>query len=242
MIKISKQLIQSLNLTPSQAKVYLAALELGQASMQDLSRKSEVKRTTIYKFIDDLKDRNLITEIKRKTRKFYSAVPPEQLVELQKNRLQELNDLLPQLKAIENSSVTKPRVLFYEGIDAVKELYSDTLKERKPIVGWSDLSKTRNALGKFIDEYPDERARRNITLKWIIPDSVDAREFTRRDYGLLRETKFLPNANFKIDVNIYGDKVSLVNAHSTNPFAVLIQNQDVADTLKEAWQQLWNRL
>lgn len=242
MIKLSKDLIKSLNLTPAQADVYLAALELGQASMQDLSRKSGVKRTTIYKFIGELKERGLIVETKRKTRSIYSAVSPEQLVEFEKNRIAELNELLPQLKAIENKAANKPRVMFYEGIEAVKEMYLDTLKDKQPIVAWSDLRETKSAFGKWIDTYPDERARRNITLQWIIPDSPESREFTKRDYGLLRETKFLPNANFKIDVNIYGNKVSLVNARSANPFAVLIEDADVADTFREAWKQLWDRL
>ena len=34
----------------------LAALELGEATMQDLARKSKVKRTSIYNFIDKLKE------------------------------------------------------------------------------------------------------------------------------------------------------------------------------------------
>jgi len=241
---LSKNLLQSLNLTVAQSAVYLAALELGQASMQDLARKSGVKRTTIYKFIGELKDRGLIIETKRKTRSLYAAVPPEQLVEIEKARLAELNNLLPQLNAIHNAALHKPRVLFYEGVEVVREMYKDSLRERQPIVAWSDFLGTKTAMGEMLEleGYPAERARRNIELKWIIPDSSEAREFTKRDFGLLRETKFLPEAKFKMDINIYGNKVALVNARPEHPFAVLIEDKDVADTLREAWQQLWDRL
>ena len=242
MIKMSKSLIKNLNLTEHQAAVYLAALELGQAPMQDLARKSGVKRTTIYKFIDELRERGLILETRHHKRNFYSGVAPEQLVELQKNHLVELEDLMPELKAVQNRAKNKPKVMFYEGLEAIKEMYTDTLKEKKPIVALSDFSNTDQALGKFIENYPDERARKNITLQWIIPDTPEAREFTKRDYGLLRETKFLPNAHFKIDLNIYGNKVSLVKAGFPHPFAVLIEDPDVAETFREAWKQLWERL
>ena len=239
---LSKELIKNLQLTPSQSDVYLAALELGQASMQDLARKSGVKRTTIYKFIEELKERQVILETKRGPRSVYSAAPPEQLMDREKNRLSELDRLLPQLNALHNIAREKPRVLFYEGIEAVKQVYADTLKEKKPIVSWSDLAYTKSALGKFIEDYPAQRARQNVPLRWIIPDTAEAREFIKRDYGLLRETKLLPNAKFEIDINIYGRKVLLTNASSPNPFAVLIEDEKIANTLREAWQQLWDRI
>lgn len=242
MIKFSRSLMKALGLTPAQTDVYLAALELGRSSMQELARKSGVKRTTIYKFIDELKERGLIIETKRKTRSVYAAVSPQQLLEFEKYRLAELTELMPQLQAIENAVPHKPKVMFYEGIDAVKELYLDILKAEKSIVAWSDLSGTLAAFGQFGAEFADKRARRNIELKWIVPDTAEARAFTRRDYGLLRETKFLPNAQFAIDINIYDNKVVLVNARSPQPFGVLIEDRLVADTLREAWQQLWVRL
>lgn len=236
--------MRSLSLTHSQLDVYLAALELGQASMQDLSRKSGVKRTTIYKFIDELKTRGFITETRRNTRKVYGAVSPEKVLAQEKGRLSELEGLLPQLQAVHNAALHKPRVMFYEGLEVVKGVYLDSLQLGQPILAWSDLSATRSALGELLENegYPEERARRNIELKWIVPDTEEARQFTKRDYGLLRETKFLSGANFKMDINIYGNKVMLVNAHANTPFAVVIEDNDVAETLRAVWQQIWDRV
>ena len=62
MIKPSKNLLDSLNLTDKQGLVYFAALSLGEGSMQDLSRRSGIKRTTIYTFIEALKEKGFLTE------------------------------------------------------------------------------------------------------------------------------------------------------------------------------------
>ena len=71
------ELIQTLGLSEQEVAVYLAALELGEAHIQDISRKSGVKRTSIYNFIDALKERQLLSEIKKGKRKLYSAVSPQ---------------------------------------------------------------------------------------------------------------------------------------------------------------------
>src|SRR3989338_5535398 len=112
--------------------------------------------------------------------RLYSAVHPEHLVELEKMRLGELERLLPELSAIANQSRKKPRVTFYEGMEGIKEVYADTLKERKPIVAWSDFEHMKAAMDEnYFSEYPKERARRNITFKTIARDTATARELQK---------------------------------------------------------------
>src|SRR3989344_276954 len=67
------ELVKTLGLSEGELSVYLAALELGQANIQDISRKSGTKRASTYNFIDALKERQLISEIKKGRRKLYSA-------------------------------------------------------------------------------------------------------------------------------------------------------------------------
>ena len=83
-MEIPTSLLNSLGLSDAEGRVYLAALELGEASIQQLSRKSGVKRTSIYNFIDKLKERQVITETRKAKRSVYSAVHPAQLAEMLK--------------------------------------------------------------------------------------------------------------------------------------------------------------
>ncbi len=241
-MNVSKQLLLPLGLSEFQAKVYIAALELGEASMQQLSQKSGVKRTTIYHFIDELRERGFISETRKRKRLVYSAVDPEYILELEKGRLVELHQLLPDLQAIHNKSHRKPRVTFYEGLQGIKEVYADTLKEKQPIIAYSDFEHMKQVLGDFFDQYPPERARKNITFQSIVRDSPIARENSKRDYGLLRDTKFLSSGDLKTEINIYGDKVALMSFRSNPPFVVLIEDHDIAETLRTGWHALWSKL
>lgn len=244
MASISKNLLNSLGLKESQAAVYLAALELGQANMQELARKSGVKRTSIYNFIEELRERGLITETKKKKRRVYSAVHPGQLVEIEKTRVTELERALPELLAVYNKSEIKPRVTFYEGMDGAEQVYADMLADKQPIIAIEDLDQMKAAMRPgFYEGYPEERARRGITFKSIMKDSPLARQFaSEKNKRLLRESKFLKAADFKTEFNIYGDKVALMSLKTDKPFAVLIEDKGITQTLRLLWEELWNRL
>jgi HTH-type transcriptional regulator, sugar sensing transcriptional regulator len=236
-------LFKYLGLNEDQTKVYLAALELGEASMQELAHKSGVKRTSIYNFIDELKDRKLIVTSKKRKRTLYSAVHPSQLIEIEKARLAELDRALPELLAIYNKSATKPKVTFYEGVDGIKEVLLDMLKEKQPVAAVSDYKQMAESLGDYyFDIFPPERARRGIISKNIVPDTPKAREFAKKDAQYLRETRFLPVNDLKTEINIYGNKVALNSYSSNPPFSVIIEDQNIAETLRTLWNQLWDKL
>src|SRR3989344_1377678 len=101
-MEISENLLKTLGMNQLQARVYVAALELGESTMQALARKSGVNRSTIYTFIDDLKDRGFILETRKQKRNIYSAAHPERLVDMQKRRVGELERMLPELLAVDH--------------------------------------------------------------------------------------------------------------------------------------------
>src|SRR3990167_237510 len=140
------ELMQPLGLSEQEVAVYLAALELGEANIQEISRKSGVKRTSIYNFIDTLKARQLLSEIKKGKRKLYSAVSPHHLVDEQKSKVASVERLIPQLLAIQNSVRNKPRVSFYEGIEGIKEIYAMTLRDKQTISGWEAWESSQKML------------------------------------------------------------------------------------------------
>ncbi len=235
--------LKPLGLSELQGRVYLAALELGEAKMQDLAKKSGVNRTTIYTFIDDLKERGFITETKRGKRRIYSAIHPERFLQMQKVRTAELEKVLPELLAIHNVSRTKPRVTFYEGVEGVKEVYTDILRDKKEMLAYEDIEHLKGGLPQtFYEYFPAERAKKGISIKSISRDSQIAREFIKDNIRLLRETRFIKVKDFKTDINIYGNKIALIGLRSSPPFAVIIEDVSISETMRIVWKELWDRL
>ncbi len=243
-MNVNQLLARNLDLTPVEISVYLATLELGEATVLEIARKSGVKRTSIYNFIDSLKNRQILLETKKKKRSVFSAVNPHQLVELSKAKARELEHMLPQLLAINNRAQHKPRVTFHENIEGIKEAYSDMLETQKPIVGWSDYKHMIPTLGKeYCAYFPPERAKRGIPYKAIAADTPENRSYAKDDAKVLRETKFIsPGSDLKTEINVYGNKVLLASFRSHPAFVVMIEDRDIAETLRVTWKELWKRL
>lgn len=238
-----ENLFKELGVNDEQAKVYLAALELGQGNMNELAEKAGLKRTSVYNYVKELITKRLITTGKKRKRTVYSAIHPNMLIEIEKARLAELHRSLPELLAIYNKSKTKPTVTFYEGVNGIKEVLQDMLKEKQPVSAFSDFKHMAAVFGDYyFDVFPPERARRGIISRNIVPDTPKARELAKTDAKYLRETKFLPVPDLKTEINIYGDKVALNSYQSNPPFGVIIEDHDIAETLRTLWQQLWNKI
>jgi len=49
------KILRNLGLNEKEAKIYLACLELGSATVQEVAQKSSIKRTNIYNLLGSLK-------------------------------------------------------------------------------------------------------------------------------------------------------------------------------------------
>lgn len=240
-MNISKQLLKSLNLSPDQLAVYMATLELGQANIQEIARKSQVKRTTIYRFIDDLLERGLLQQTKKKKRHIYSAIHPKQLIVLEQSRLKELEQSIPELEAIYNRSQEKPRVTFYDGVEGIKEAVTHFIRVGKPMIGWADFSFRQSILKDFFASFAATRAQHNISYQAITRDTPEAREWAKKNTAQLRDMKYIQSEPFNTETLVYGDNVMFLS-YQKKAFAVVIEDANIAATLRIAWQELWNRL
>jgi len=129
--------LQKLGLNEKEAKIYLAALELGETGIQRIALKSDISRTTAYDVLESLKQRGLISTIKKNKKLYYFAESPNSL----QNDLDEKQNLLkktmPELLAMANLIDRKPKIKYYEGLEEIKEVYMDTFNfPEKEMLSW----------------------------------------------------------------------------------------------------------
>jgi HTH-type transcriptional regulator, sugar sensing transcriptional regulator len=115
------QELLTLGLSNKEADVYLSALQLGYASVQDISKKASINRTTAYTHIKNLISRGLISVVERYGKLCYIAEKPmklraihEQQEKEVKRRRDVLEDIMPELESLYNLAKEKPTVKYYE--------------------------------------------------------------------------------------------------------------------------------
>jgi sugar-specific transcriptional regulator TrmB len=84
--------LRKLGLKEREAKIYLAGLELGATSIQNLAEKAGVTRPTAYEIVRTLQEKGLFREAQQGKKRYFLAQSPERILSmlrLQKRELEE---------------------------------------------------------------------------------------------------------------------------------------------------------
>lgn len=234
------QLLTKLGFSQNESKIYLAALESGLSSAQDIASRAGIKRTTGYSVLSYLVNRGIVGKSKIKGKTRFLAEPPERLLTLINELEKGIKQALPELSAIYNKNETKPKITFYEGDSAIQNIYEDTLKEKpEEILEWNTNAYFEGQ-ADVDPHYIQKRVSLNIKARRIAGkgskwDSkhryLDAKE--------LSQTTIVPKELFdpKIEVNIYNNKVAFLN-YAEN-MSVIIESKPIAEAMRQAYELSW---
>jgi HTH-type transcriptional regulator, sugar sensing transcriptional regulator len=238
--------LKQIGLEEKEARVYLAALELGATNIQNLTNKSNIKRSTIYEMIKSLENKGLISETIRGKRKVYIAAEPENLKRSIQDKQRLFNDMLPELRAITNTGSIKPKIMFFEGRNGIQEIYKDTLKSGEKMTLWiSPIQSMLETIGEeFLNNYVEERTRKGIWVKSVYITTQKVSDYKYLDpktfEKTLRKIKFTPKEiNIKNTMCIYGNRVAIISSRK-ELFGFVIESIDYASMLKVFHDLLWN--
>jgi len=231
-----------IGLDENEAKVYLAALELGEASVQQLARKSGVIRTTIYGIIPQLKERGLLSSSSRKVKTVYVAESPIKLKNDLKEKEYFLEKLLPELLSVANNIDKKPKIKFFEGFGGLKDVYIDTLEyPDQELLAWISEKYIESFDEEFLyDYYVPERVKRKIWVRALAPDDPRISRFKEEDEKSLRRTRLIPTEKFpfNVEINLYGkNKIGIISLEEK--IGLIIESEKIYSTLKSIFEINW---
>ncbi len=236
--------LQDLGLSENETSIYLANLELGAATIQEIARKSKVKRTTIYTAMETLKEKGLASESKQGLKTFLVASDPENLIHLYGKRLKRLKQVLPELKSVYNTSDVKPKIKFYEGREGYVSVYEgvikDSPKELLVIMSYDDFY--RHLDPQYEKEWIRRRAEKDIKLRWLVFKTIRTMSMKAEDKKLLRQTRFLPPGfSFTSGLFIYSDKIITISGKQREFTAVVMENTEFYQMFRQFFEMIWQR-
>jgi len=168
--------LKNLGLNEKEAKVYLACLELGSATIQELAAKAGLKRTSIYNFLESMKQKGLVNEVKKDGKIFLIAENPADLEKRAQEQLLNYQNALPQLLGIFNLPGNKPKVKFYQGTADTQKIYEDILAANEPVFGYSDYEKMLATMDNdYMWSFAQRRAAQQIPFYSIAKDGPQGR-------------------------------------------------------------------
>jgi len=238
--------LQKFGLSEKEAKIYLALLELGTATVSDIAEKAEINRSTTYVLLNSIAERGLVSISERNGVKLYSAASPERLVQYLEDTVKKYTELvgtahsvLPELKSIYVGTGPKPRVRFFEGAEGLKTAYEDTLTAGETIRAYASIENMHRAIPDYFPEYYQRRSKKNIHIRAVFPDTPEARERVTHNEEEARTAMLVPSDKyaFSPEINIYDTKIVFMSLKEK--FSLIIESQELADALKKVFELSW---
>lgn len=240
------EILADLGLSENEAVIYLAAIELGESLPKHLAEKASVKRSMLYKILPDLLSKELLLETLHGKRRYLIAQDPGIIVEKKKSEIKILEEKIPELRLLLQTASIKPKIVFYEGIEGLKKIYVDNLREKKPTLEFVSLKKIHPAMEAYSKNYYiPRRINKNIPIKIILSGETRSKILRiENDSYALREVKIISGEEFPlpIDCYIYGNNVSfLLYRSDSEPIGVIIRSQEIATTMRSLFNFIWQK-
>lgn len=236
-------ILGQIGLTAKEAAVYLALLELGQASVLRIAHKAGIKRPTAYVTLSGLHEKGFVDVIPKGSTTLYQAIDPEKILNRFDAKLSAFKNVLPELRSLFNTAPNKPRVRFYEGKKNILALYENEIFRAKEIIGAVSIKDILRVL-----TVEEEMGLLHLLkanggmIRDFIEDSPEARDYLKEKNRLaLGETKFLPpDMHFSLDILVYENIVAMISPR--NMIAVLIEDIAIAAAHRQFLEFLWQNI
>lgn len=237
--------LKALGFSESETAVYMAALELGEASVQDVAKKAAVSRVTAYAVIEGLIKQGLMSSVEKGKKRYLVAESPDKLVATLHNRLQhmqaslrEAEGAIDELRLVQRGE--KPVVKLFEGEAAFQAIFRDFAKT-KPTQ--TDEFGNYELLRKHVtssDSLNQVLPHLKQAKRRLIMTSNSRTERTNKD----EPVHYIPAKDHPCngDVLIYGkDKVAF-STFGPKPISVLIESETVAEMMRTLFSLAWKQV
>lgn len=235
---MNEQSLQAIGLTKNESKVYSALIKLKSASVNDISRATDVPRVNIYDVLESLKAKGLVASVTKSNKMYFEPASPERLNDLlaEKNiKIQEAKNQIEQLSLLFNADSTKKEVGLYKGKLGLKTVLKDALAAKTEILNYG----SSGGFPKFYPEYftiwEAHRARNKIQMRIVASKSIKGTVPKKP----LQKIRYLePEFKNLSSTFIYDDKIALF-MWVEDSIVILIENKELAGSYRNYFEVLW---
>ena len=239
--------LEDLGLSTHAASVFIDLSTHGISTALDISKRTSVPRTSVYRAIEELESCNLVRfdghdRTKYRANEYHLL---EDLVSQQEDRLAKISDSLPELFGfflnMSNTNNSSTTVRYFEGQEGLDKAMRRTL-DTKGIYRIYELGSLSDVVEQDFAEYiRSEMVRRKQTSHQITNQKkhgniTNVEGFVNKHWFMRYvDRRLLP---IDVEIAIYNDVVAIYN-YDDEPFCVEITNERLARTQRGLFDYVW---
>lgn len=236
-----QKFLNSIGLNEKDQKVYLALLELADAPVSSIARKTGLERTTAYHHLEKLLKLGLVSTYKSKNTKRFSAENPSKIRGIFEENLLTLEKYLPELQNIPVARKSVSLKLF-EGEDGKKQLAEEELNTKEKLVRSIGSLKDMRESTTRKRTFTKRRVKNKIFSKWLLSENDEFEKgFLENQEEDMREIRILPkDMSMRGIMFMFDNKISVLTPNEEQSVGFLIESSSLSETLKSMFDALWD--
>ncbi len=247
------KIFKNLGLKSIHAEIYLFLVESGPNSAGNLSKKLGIPRSSLYGFLQELSQKEMVSQSQKSGIKIWQSTPPEKITDIinnQINRFEKIKDayqnILPDMKNREKTDFIQPKFTYFEGRDGIRQMLKDVLLYRDiSTEAFWPFKDMVDILGKefLIENAIIKRAKQNIFARVIWPKekSIDPKKnpFVGSGKEFKREIRIMSGGiDCSMGYWIYANKVMFISSKKES-FGFILESKEAVQLMRAQFEILW---
>jgi sugar-specific transcriptional regulator TrmB len=247
--KQTAEILEKIGLTQQESNVYLTLLRLQEAQTGLLCTESKIASSNIYKILESLMKKGLVSYRLQNNIKIFSPSPVETLNDLFVEKKKEIEnervaiaELISSLKKQKPEKEAYSSYKYFEGLVGVKAMWNEIneyMNSKMILKLYTGKRESYEGLIGFYSEHHKLRVKKKIKEQMIFP-------FEDRELGKKREKQYQYTEIKFLDLNneaewgVVGDIFYIQYITAKKPRAFLIKDKFFALTFEQVFNQLWS--
>ena len=237
-----KTLIE-IGMPENEARVYLTILSLGETTALQISRITEIKRSTVYHTIESLKQKGLVVLQLKGLKSTFVAEDPEKLSRILESQAKIFEGILPDLLAKYKTKNQEGSIREYKGLKAIKILYESLLKEVKAHDDYLVISNQEEWYkldADFFQKFIEKRSKLYLNIRLLLTDTKAAYEAKKFERNYNEKVKIL-DLNTQLSTNTIITSKKIIIHRLIEPIsAIILTDPTIIQMHKESFEIMWN--
>ncbi len=245
--KILTSILNLCGLSDKESRIYWILVNRGVLSGAELVEISSFKKGNTYALLHQLEKKGLIITISKGKKTFFHPEPPQKVFDLLQKKVAQtqqaqifFEQTLPSLSSRYKLAIHRPVISYFEGEDGIKKIFEDVYsKKNEPVYGCVDLEESDKTFPLYISEQLiPKRIRNKVLAKSFLGKSPKAIELQKEDIKQLRESVLLDKEKYPLpaEIDVYEDKIALLSFKKGEFTGILIENKEIAESLKSIFK------
>jgi sugar-specific transcriptional regulator TrmB len=231
----AKKVLKEFGLSESEAEVYLTLLKMGSAAASQLAEKTQIHRINLYDILERLQEKALVSYVVMGKRKYYEAVNPKKILEIENERKKEIEKIMPELASLRMVSKEPQEATIFKDKKGIKAILDEITRSKTEVLLFASGWGFKENFPDYYDIWHYRFKLNKVKIKTLISSKFKELKVPNPlDYRYLPSEFVFPSTTV-----VYEDKV-LMLMWSSSPLAILIRGKEISHSYREFFKILWN--